>query len=49
MAAAVLLLWQGLPEAGSHAVRLGAQAGIGAVVYVVVLLGRVIREARRAA
>lgn len=58
MAAAVLLLRQGLPEAGSHAVRLGAQAGVGAVVYVMVLWGlhrsrvtdiyRVIREARQA-
>jgi teichuronic acid exporter len=58
MAIAVLLMRQELPGPWSHAARLGAQAGIGAVVYTVVLIGfhrsrvtdiyRVIREARHA-
>jgi O-antigen/teichoic acid export membrane protein len=58
MAVAVLLTRQALPDAWPHAGRLAAQAGLGALVYVAVLLGlhrsrvteiyQVIREARRA-
>lgn len=58
MAAGVLLARQGLPDGWSHAVRLGVQAGVGALVYAAVLVGlhrsrvtgiyHVIREARRA-
>jgi PST family polysaccharide transporter len=58
MAAIVLLTRQGLPDAWPHASRLAAQAGLGALVYAVVLLGfhrsrvtgiyQVVREARHA-
>ena len=58
MVAAVVLTRQGLPEGWPHSWRIGAQAGLGALVYVLVLVGfhpvrvtgiyRVIREARHA-